>query len=64
MFENWLFLLASNSVFAATILTVKLSTDNNPGGLGQPDDLRYCLNTLNAGLNAGTDDYNIIFEPP
>ncbi len=63
MFKFLLFFLPAYSLFAITTLTVTLSSDNNPGGIGDvgdtPDrgDLRYCLNTMNANLNASLDDY-------
>lgn len=59
-----LFLCSSHSLFALTTLHVSLSSDYNPGGMGEPGDLRYCLNSMNQGLNTGIDDYAIIFDMP
>jgi hypothetical protein len=66
MFKHWIFLLAfaSQSLYALTTLTVTLSTDNNPGGIGEVGDLRYCLNSMNQGLNTTPDDYAIVFASP
>src|SRR5262245_11033956 len=49
---------------ALTILHVTLSTDNDPGGFGEPGDLRHALNTMNQDLNATPDDYAIVFDFP
>ena len=59
-----IFLLASQSLYALTTLHVTLSSDNNPGGFGDAGDLRYCLNTMNQGLNGTADDYAIVFDFP
>lgn len=59
-----LFLLTSHSLFAITTLNVTVSTDNNPGGIGDIGDLRYCLNSMNQGLNTTSDDYEIVFASP
>ena len=64
MFKNWIFLFASRSLLALTTLNVTLSSDNNPGGMGDVGDLRYCLNTMNQGLNGPPDDYAITFAFP
>lgn len=68
MSKAWVFLLASNSLFALTTLNVTVDTDNDPGGSGQGSgqtgDLRYCLNTMNQGLNIAPDDYAITFASP
>jgi len=64
MFKYCIFLFASNSLFALTTLTVTESSDDKPGGMGQTGDLRYCLNTMNEGLNTGIDDYAIVFASP
>lgn len=64
MFKHWIFLLTSNSLFAVTTLNVTLSSDNNPGGIGEAGDLRYCLNAMNQDLNTIPDDYEIIFAFP
>ncbi len=65
MFKYLIFIFASQSLFALTILNVTLSTDNNPGGMGDVGDLRYCLNTMNQNLNtSGQDDYAIVFAFP
>jgi len=65
-FKRWIFLLcfASQSLYALTTLNVTLSSDNNPGGIGDVGDLRYALNTMNQGLNATPDDYAIVFAFP
>ncbi len=52
----------SSSLLALTTLTVTLSTDNNPGGIGEAGDLRSALNTMNQGLNTTLDDYAIVFS--
>lgn len=59
-----IFIFYYNSLLALTILQVNKSTDDNPGGFGEPGDLRYCLNTMNQNLSSGPDDYNIIFDFP
>lgn len=64
MFKYWFFLLSSHSLYALTTLDVTLSSDNNPGGLGEVGDLRYCLNSMNQSLNTIPDDYAIIFDFP
>ena len=56
-----IFLFTSTSVLALTTLTVTLSSDNNPGGIGEVGDLRYALNSMNQGLNTLPDDYAIVF---
>jgi hypothetical protein len=58
-----IFLFICNPVSALTTLTVTLSSDNNPGGIGEVGDLRYCLNAMNQGLNTTPDDYAIVFAP-
>ncbi|MFA6915033.1 MAG: hypothetical protein WC222_01425 [Parachlamydiales bacterium] len=63
-FTYWLFLFTSHSLYAVTILNVTLSSDNNPGGIGEVGDLRYCLNSMNQDLNTTPDDYEIIFDSP
>lgn len=62
--KYWIFLVFSPSIFALTTLNVSLSTDNNPGGIGEPGDLRYCLNSMNQFLNGAQDDYQIVFDFP
>lgn len=64
MLKYLLFLLAYHPLFALTTLHVTLSSDNNPGGFGDPGDLRYCLNTMNTNLNSSIDDYQIVFDAP
>lgn len=64
MFKNWIFLFTSNSLFALTTLNVVQSSDNNPGGIGEMGDLRYCLNIMNRDLNTIADDYAIVFASP
>lgn len=66
-FKHWMylvFLFASPSLYALTTLTVTLSSDNNPGGIGEVGDLRYCLNSMNQSLNTIPDDYAIVFASP
>lgn len=58
------FLFVSHSLFGLTTLTVTLSSDDNPGGFGDPGDLRYFLNTMNQDLNSSIDDYVIQFASP
>lgn len=60
----FIFLFGSYSLYALTTLHVTLSSDNNPGGFGEPGDLRYCLNSMNQDLNDIPDDYAIIFDFP
>ncbi len=59
-----IFVLTSHSLFATTTLTVTISSDNNPGGIGEIGDLRYCLNSMNQSLNTIPDDYVITFASP
>lgn len=63
-FRYWFFLLTSQSLCALTTLDVTLSSDNNPGGIGEIGDLRYCLNLMNQSLNTTPDDYTIVFAFP
>ena len=63
-FRYWIFLFASHSLYALTTLNVTISTDNNPGGIGDVGDLRYCLNSMNQSLNTIPDDYAIVFATP
>src|SRR5579872_5338567 len=63
-FRYWMFLLFCHSLHGLTTLNVTLSSDNNPGGMGDVGDLRYCLNTMNEGLHSLADDYAITFEFP
>lgn len=63
-FTHWFFLFSSHSLFALTTLHVNIDTDHNPGGVGQPGDLRYCLNSMNQELNTLPDDYAIVFDFP
>lgn len=64
MAKHWIFLLTSSPLFALTVLNVTLSSDNNPGGIGEMGDLRYCLNAMNQDLNMAADDYAILFDFP
>jgi hypothetical protein len=64
MFKYLVFLFTSHSLFAITTLHVTLSSDNNPGGIGEVADLRYSLNSMNQGLNTSPDDYAIVFDFP
>ena len=59
-----MFLFIPHSLYALTTLHVTASTDNNPGGIGDAGDLRYCLNTMNQGLSTTPDDYAIVFAFP
>ncbi len=66
-FKCWIILIllfASQSLYALTTLTVTLSSDNDPGGMGDVGDLRYSLNSMNQGLNTIPDDYEIVFAFP
>lgn len=63
-FKYFIFLFASHSLCALTTLTVTISSDNNPGGMGEMGDLRYCLNTMNQDLQTIPDDYAIVFDFP
>lgn len=64
MLKYWFLLLSSHSLYALTTLNVTFNTDNNPGGFGDPGDLRYCLNSMNQDLNNVPDDYEILFDFP
>lgn len=64
MFKYLFFLFTSHSLFALTTLDVTVSSDNNPGGIGEIGDLRYCLNAMNQSLNTASDDYAIVFAFP
>lgn len=64
MYKHWFFLLTSHSLFALTVLNVTQSSDNDPGGMGEIGDLRYCLNSMNVDLNTIPDDYSIVFSFP
>jgi uncharacterized protein with beta-barrel porin domain len=64
MFKHLFFLFTSNSLLALTTLNVTVSSDNNPGGIGDVGDLRYCLNTMNQQLSTTPDDYAIVFDFP
>lgn len=64
-YKYLIFLLLSHSLCALTTLQVTVSTDNNPGDMGDAGDLRYCLNTMNQELNSSPDDsYEIVFDTP
>lgn len=58
------FLLSTQTLLALTVLDVTINSDNNPGGIGEAGDLRYCLNAMNLGLNTTPDDYAITFAFP
>ena len=60
----FIFLFVFHSLQGLTTLHVTLSSDNNPGGVGEVGDFRYCLNTMNQGLNSVPDDYVIVFDFP
>ena len=57
-------LLTTQSLLALTVLNVTENSDNNPGSIGNPGELRYCLNTMNLALNTTPDDYAIVFDSP
>src|SRR5260221_7282667 len=63
-FRYWILLFFCHSLHALTTLHVTLSSDNNPGGMGDIGDLRYCLNVMNQNLNSMPDDYAIVFDFP
>lgn len=58
------FLLFCHPLYGLTTLHVTVSSDNNPGGMGDIGDLRYCLNSMNQDLNSIPDDYAIVFDFP
>ncbi len=64
MLKHWIFLFTPHSLFALTTLNVTLGSDNNPGGIGEVGDLRYCLNSMNQDLSTISDDYAIVFAFP
>ncbi len=59
-----MFLFFCHSLQALTTLHVTTGTDNNPDGIGEIGDFRYCLNTMNQDLNSTPDDYAIVFDFP
>jgi hypothetical protein len=61
-FRYWIFVFFCHSLQGLTTLHVTLSSDNNPGGMGEIGDFRYCLNSMNQGLNSVPDDYVIVFD--
>jgi len=63
-FRYWIFLFFFHSLQGLTTLHVTVSTDNNPGGIGEIGDFRYCLNVMNQDLNSIPDDYAIVFDFP
>jgi hypothetical protein len=63
-FKYLIFIFIPHSLCALTTLHVTLSSDNNPGGIGDVGDLRYALNSMNQDLNTIPDDYAIIFDFP
>src|SRR5947207_3217772 len=63
-FRYWIFLLFCHSLQGLTTLHVTLSSDNNPGDMGETGDFRYCLNSMNQNLNSIPDDYAIVFDFP
>ena len=62
--KYFIFLLFFHYVYGLTTLHVTVNTDNNPGGIGDIGDLRYCLNVMNQNLNSVPDDYAIVFDFP
>lgn len=63
-FRYWIFLFFCHSLHGLTTLHVTINSDNNPGGMGDLGDLRYCLNVMNQDLNSIPDDYAIVFDFP
>jgi len=63
-FRYWIFIFFCHSLQGLTTLHVTLSSDNNPGGMGEVGDFRYCLNVMNQDLNSIPDDYAIVFDFP
>lgn len=63
-FKYWILIFIAHPICALTTLNVTLSSDNNPGGIGDVGDLRYCLNTMNQDLSTVPDDYAIVFATP
>jgi hypothetical protein len=63
-FRYWVFLFFCHFLQGLTTLHVTVSSDNNPGGMGDVGDLRYSLNTMNENLNSLPDDYAIVFDSP
>lgn len=49
---------------ALTTIQVTLSTDDDPGGIGNPGELRYAINAMNKELETTPDDYAITFAFP
>lgn len=64
MLKYCVFLFITQYLSSITILNVTLSSDNNPGGMGEVGDLRWCLNSMNQELNTTPDDYAITFAFP
>lgn len=64
MFKYLIFLCTTHSLFALTTLNVTASSDNNPGGFGDPGELRYCINSMNQLLSTTPDDFAIVFTAP
>lgn len=60
----WIFILFCHSLYGLTTLHVTVNSDNNPGGVGEVGDFRYCLNAMNQDLNTVPDDYAIVFDFP
>ena len=63
-FRYWIVIFFCHSLYGLTTLHVTLSSDNKPGEMGDVGDFRYCLNTMNEGLNSVPDDYAIVFDFP
>jgi len=59
-----IFLFISHSLYPLITLNVTVNSDNDPGGMGEIGDLRYCLNIMNQGLSTIPDDYAILFASP
>ncbi len=57
-------LLGIHSLLALTTFSVTQNSDNNPGGTGDPGDLRFNLNAMNQILNSTPDDCAVIFASP
>ncbi len=56
--------ISAGTANALTTLHVSVSTDNNPGGIGEVGDLRWALNVMNQDLNTTPDDFAIVFDFP
>ena len=66
MFKRWclIFLCTSQVLHGVTTYSVTSATDSDPGGRGQPGELRYFLNIMNEDLASSAEDRVIKFETP